>query len=63
MKKVHRPEYKAIEKDNPLAVHALFGQNIVAAKKWLEEIMPKYVSLGYYTDKTLTKESFEIVYR
>lgn len=61
--KAKRPEYILVEKNNHLAVHALFGQNKAAAEKHLKETIPVYCQKGYFMDKTLTPESFEIVFK
>jgi len=53
-------QFKMVEKDNPLALHALFDTK-ERGEKHLAEMVPIYCKHGYYTDKTLTPESFEIV--
>lgn len=53
-------KYKVVEKDNELAVHALFDCES-RAEKYIEETIPEYVSKGYFMDKTLTKDSFKII--
>lgn len=52
--------YKLVEKNNPLAVHGLFD-TLDRAEKHLNETIPLYVQRGYFMDKTLTKDSFEIL--
>ena len=52
--------YKIVEKDNPLAVHGLFDR-LDRAERHLKEEIPFYCARGYFMDKTLTPESFEIV--
>jgi len=47
------------EKKNPLAVHA-HCDTIEGAQRWVEVNAPLYVARGYFTDKTLTTESFTI---
>lgn len=54
--------FKMVEKKNPLAVHGLFYHRDTA-EKFLKETVPVYVARGYYMDKTLTADSFEIVER
>lgn len=61
--KTKRPEFTLVEKKNHLAVHGLFGQRRETAEKFLAETVSLYCARGYYTDKTLTPESFEIVYK
>lgn len=50
--------YKIIEKNNPLAVHALCD-TLEGANRWLTIKAPEYVAKGYFMDKSLTAESFE----
>jgi hypothetical protein len=52
--------FRLVEKKNRLAVHALFDSR-ERAEKHLAETIPVYVSRGYFMDKTLTAESFEIL--
>lgn len=51
---------KIVEKKNHLAVHALFD-SMERAKNHLENIIPVYVMKGYFMNKTLTKDDFEII--
>lgn len=51
---------KIVEKKNKLAVHGLFD-NLERAKNHLENVIPIYVMKGYFMDKTLTKDDFEIL--
>lgn len=51
--------FKVIEKDNPLAVHGLFD-TLERAQYWIDTKAPEYYLKGYFTDKTLTPESFTI---
>lgn len=53
-------DFKIIEKKNPLAVHGLFLSR-QSAEKHLREVIPVYVQRGYYMDKTLRPEDFEVV--
>lgn len=53
-------KYKFVEKKNHLAVHAIFDSQR-SAEKHLKEVIPEYCKKGYFTDKTLTPESFEII--
>ena len=50
--------YKIIEKNNPLAVHALCD-TLESANRWLTIDAPSYVAKGYFMDKSLTANSFE----
>lgn len=52
--------YKLVEKNNHLAVHGLFDSK-KRAERHLNEVIPKYVERGFFMDKTLTKDSFEVV--
>lgn len=51
---------KLVEKKNPLAVHGHFD-SMERAKRHLAETIPVYCAKGYFMDKTLTPDSFEIV--
>jgi hypothetical protein len=53
-------DYKIIEKKNPLAVHGYF-HSLERAQWWLTVNAPMYCDKGYFTDKTLTPDSFTIV--
>ncbi len=52
--------YKLVEKDNPLALHGLFD-TLESAQKHLRDVIPVYVAKGFFTDETLTKDSFMIL--
>ena len=52
-------KYKIVEKKNPLAVHALFDK-LQRAERHLNEVIPEYVKRGFFMDKTLTENCFEI---
>ena len=52
--------YALVEKKNHLAVHALFDYK-ENAENHLANIIPKYVQRGYFMDKTLTADSFEVI--
>jgi hypothetical protein len=51
-----------IEKNNPHAVHGIFDTEERAIRH-LTTVIPTYVSLGYFMDKTLTPDSFVVVRR
>jgi hypothetical protein len=51
--------FYVVEKVNPLAVHAHCSTQD-RAQHWIDNNAPEYVRLGYFTDKTLTADSFEI---
>ncbi len=53
-------QWHLVEKQDHLAVHGIFD-SLESAKKHLEQTIPEYVRKGYFMDKTLTKDSFEIV--
>lgn len=52
--------FKLVEKQNPLACHGLFD-SLERAERHLREVIPDYVARGFFMDKTLTAESFEVV--
>ena len=54
--------FALVEKDNHLHLHALFDTQ-ERAEQFLRDIVPLYVQLGYYMDKSLTADSFEIIKR
>ena len=51
--------YYIIEKNNPLAVHAICS-SLERAQHWLDFNAPIYCECGYFMDKTLTPNSFTI---
>lgn len=51
---------KLVEKDNHLAVHGLFD-SVLRAERHLANNIPEYCKRGYFMDKTLTPDSFEII--
>ncbi len=53
-------KYKMVEKSNHLHVHAYFD-SMASGKRFLKEVVPVYCQRGYYMDKTLTPDSFEII--
>ena len=53
-------KYAIVEKNNHLAVHGYFD-SIERANKQLKDVIPEYVRKGYYMDKSLTSESFEVI--
>jgi hypothetical protein len=54
-----RAMYKIVQKQNNLVVHALC-ETLERAKYWIEVKAPVYVERGYFSDKSLTQDSFEI---
>ena len=50
------------EKNNPLALHGIFDSR-ERGEEFLREQVPLYVKWGYYMDKSLTADDFEIVER
>jgi hypothetical protein len=52
-------QFKIVEKKNPLAVHAHCATK-ESAERWLTVNAPEYCRKGYFMDKTLTPDSFEI---
>ena len=51
--------FKLVERNNHLAVHGIFD-TLTSAERHLAVNIPSYCKLGYFMDKTLTPESFEI---
>ena len=52
--------FKVVEKKNHLAVHQLHYTR-EGAERSIREIIPEYVKRGYYMDKTLTADDFEVI--
>lgn len=52
-------QYYVVEKKNPLAVHCI-ADTYERAEHWIDYQTPIYCARGYFMDKTLTPESFEI---
>lgn len=50
---------RIVEKNNKLAVHGIFD-SIERAENHLRNIITIYISRGYFTNKSLTKDSFII---
>ncbi len=50
---------KIVEKLNHLAVHAHCSTH-ESAKRWLAEKAPEYCAKGYFMNKALTPDDFEI---
>lgn len=53
-------KFKLVEKANHLRVHALFDTKARAERHLLLNV-PDYCARGFFMDKTLTPESFEII--
>ena len=53
-------QYKLVEKENHLHVHGLFDV-LHRAQRHLAVNIPDYCARGFFMDKTLTPESFEII--
>jgi hypothetical protein len=53
-------KFKLVEKQNHLAVHGLFYSK-QTAETFLRDTVPEYVKRGYYMDKTLRQEDFEVI--
>ena len=51
--------YKIVEKNNKLAVHGLF-ESLARAENYLNNVIPVYVSRGYFMNKTLKADDFMI---
>ena len=52
--------YALVEKRNHLALHGLFGTKERADQHLLQTV-PLYVARGYFMDKALTADDFEVV--
>lgn len=52
-------QFKIVEKKNPLSVHA-HCETEESAQRWLDVNAVEYHAKGYFMDKTLTPDSFEI---
>lgn len=52
--------FKIAEKKNHLAIHGVF-ETRERAEQHLKDRIPAYVRLGYFIDKTLTADSFEVI--
>jgi hypothetical protein len=53
-------KYKLVEKQNNLAVHGLFD-TMERAQWHLAVNIPIYCANGFFMDKTLTPDSFEVM--
>ena len=53
-------KYGIYEKKDHLALHGIFD-SLYRAERHLKEVIPVYVEKSYFTDKTLTADSFEIL--
>lgn len=51
--------FKVVEKKNNLAVHA-HCSTLESAERWIKTNAVEYCEKGFFMDKTLTPESFEI---
>lgn len=52
-------QYVIIEKQNPLAVHAICDTR-ERAERWIAINAVEYCAKGYFMDKSLTPESFTV---
>jgi len=52
--------FKVVEKLEKRAVHAVCD-SMERAQHWINVLAPDYCAKGYFTDKTLTPDSFTIV--
>ncbi len=53
-------EYGIYEKKDQFALHGIFD-SLERAERHIKENIPVYVARSYFTDKTLTADSFEIL--
>lgn len=51
--------FYVVQKNDQNAIHAVCSTR-EGAQKWIDEFAPVYVQRGFFSDKTLTAESFEI---
>lgn len=54
--------FALVEKNNHNAIHGLFD-SIERANWHLVSVIPDYCKKGFFSDKTLTPESFEVIER
>ena len=52
-------EYAIVEKANHLSVHGVFDTR-ERAESFITDIIPLYVARGYFMDKTIRADSFEV---
>ena len=52
--------YHIVEKNNPLALHAIC-ETKESAEQWIKVKAKEYCAKGFFMDETLTPDSFEIV--
>ncbi len=52
--------FKLVEKSNHNNIHGIFGSK-ESGEQFLKEIVPLYIKNGYYCDKKLTIDSFEVI--
>lgn len=52
--------FKIVEKKNQNAIHGIFD-NENRAQRHLSVVIPEYIKRGYFMDKTLQANDFEIV--
>lgn len=52
-------KYKAIEKKDKFAIHAIC-ESKESAQRWININAVEYCAKGYFMDKTLTPDSFEV---
>lgn len=53
-------QYVIVEKTNPLAIHCICD-TLERAEYWINVLAPSYCARGFFTDKTLTAQSFKII--
>lgn len=52
--------FALVEKKNHLAIHGWFYSR-ETAERHLREVIPSYVAKGYFMDKTLKADDFEVI--
>jgi hypothetical protein len=58
-RRIEKMDYVIVEKNNPLAVHAICD-TLERAQRWIDVNAVEYCAKGYFMDKTLTPTSFTI---
>lgn len=53
-------EWAVVEKRNHKAIHGIFD-SLGRAEHHLQVTIPDYVTRGYFSDKTLTANDFEVI--
>jgi hypothetical protein len=57
---VNRNKFWLVEKADYLALHGIFD-SLASAERHLRDTIPDYCARGFFMDKTLRPESFEVI--